>query len=75
MQQHWPRPSLGGPPTEASLLAAELAIVSMQRSLTINETVIEVLHTLHEEAGPGASRLRRRATPNDGLWSNLARPH
>lgn len=75
LTRHKSRTSLGGPPADASLLAAELAIVSMQRSLFVHESVIDVLHHLHNEAGPGASRLRRKATANDGLWSDLARPH
>lgn len=69
-----PRPSLGGPPEDASLLAAELAIVSMQRSLDVNTEVVDVLRNLYIDAGPGTSRLRRKATRNDGVWSDLARP-
>lgn len=68
------RPSLGSKPGDASLLAAELAIVSMQRSLEVNTEVVDVLRNLYIDAGPGTSRLRRKATPNDGLWSDLARP-
>lgn len=56
------------------MLAAELAIVSIQRSLAVNTEVVTVLSGLYEDAGPGASRLRRQATAHDGLWSDLARP-
>lgn len=68
------RPSLGPTPDEQAQLVAELAIVSLARSLSTNQDVVDILDHLYQDAGPGHSRLRRMATMTDGLWADLARP-